>query len=68
MEIFYQDGKISLGLDEYRMRSAEAIGKHWSLGFGAYSFWSLDCLPPSLTKGKGPSKLSGKRGASMYWH
>src|SRR5947209_11712817 len=29
IETFYQDSKTSLGLDEYRMRRAEAIGKHW---------------------------------------
>jgi len=34
---FYQDGKTSLGLDEYRRRSAEAIGKHWCLVFVASS-------------------------------
>jgi hypothetical protein len=46
IETFYQDGKTHLGLDEYRMRSAEAIQKHWSLVFVAYSFLHLDC--PSL--------------------
>ena len=29
IETFYQDGKEHLGLDEYRMRDAKAIGKHW---------------------------------------
>jgi hypothetical protein len=28
IETFYQDGKGHLGLDEYRMRNAEAIQKH----------------------------------------
>jgi len=28
IETFYQDGKEHLGLDEYRMRNAEAIQKH----------------------------------------
>ena len=40
-ETFYQDGKGHLGLDAYRMRSAEAIGKHWCLVFVAYSFQGL---------------------------
>ena len=44
METFYQDGKTHLGLDEYRMRNAEAIGKHWCLVFVAYSLLHLDCL------------------------
>jgi len=45
IETFYQDGKQLLGLDEYRMRSAEAIRKHWCLVFVAYSLLHLDCLP-----------------------
>ncbi len=45
-EAFYQDGTASLGLDEYRMRNAEAIGKHWCLVFVASSFLPLDGLPP----------------------
>jgi len=60
IETFYQDGKTSLGLDEYRMRSAEAIGKHWCLVFVAYSFVHLDCLPPSPTKGNRPLKTIGE--------
>src|SRR5919109_419283 len=60
IETFYQDGKTSLGLDEYRMRSAEAIGKHWCLVFVAYSFLHLDCLPPSPTKGSLPLKTIGE--------
>jgi Transposase DDE domain len=60
IETFYQDGKTSLGLDEYRMRSAEAIGKHWCLVFVAYSFVHLDCLPPSPTKGNKPLKTIGE--------
>src|SRR6266702_4768870 len=51
IETFYQDGKTHLGLNEYRMRHAEAIGKHWCLVFVEYSFVHLDCLLPSLTKG-----------------
>jgi DDE superfamily endonuclease len=52
-ETFYQDGKGHLGFNEYRMRSAEAIGKHWCLVFVAYSLLHLTCLPagPGRTKG-----------------
>ena len=60
IETFYQDGKTHLGLDEYRMRSAEAIKKHWCLVFVAYSFLHLDCLPPSPTKGSLPIKTIGE--------
>jgi hypothetical protein len=60
IETLYQDGKTSLGLDEYRMRSAEAIGKHWCLVFVAYSLLHLDCLPPSPTKGSSPLKTIGE--------
>ena len=60
IETFYQDGKEQLGLDEYRMRNAEAIRKHWCLVFVAYSFLHLDCLPPSLTKGGLPIKTIGE--------
>jgi Transposase DDE domain len=60
IETFYQDGKTHLGLDEYRMRSAEAIQKHGSLVFVAYSFLHLDCLPSSPTKGSLPIKTIGE--------
>jgi hypothetical protein len=52
METFYQDGKGHLGFNDYRMRSAEAIGKHWCLVFVAYSLLHLMCLPavPDRTK------------------
>lgn len=60
IETFYQDGKGHLGLDEYRMRNAEAIQKHWCLVFVAYSFLHLDCLPSSPTKGGLPSKTIGE--------
>jgi hypothetical protein len=60
IETFYQDGKTSLGLDEYRMRSAEAIQKHWCLVFVAYSLLHLDCLPPSPRKGSLPVKTIGE--------
>ena len=60
IETFYQDSKGHLGLDTYRMRSTEAIGKHWCLVFVAYSFLHLDCLPSSLTKGNSPLKTIGE--------
>jgi hypothetical protein len=52
-ETFDQDSKGHLGFNEYRMRSAEAIGKHWCLVFVAYSLLPLTCLPagPDRTKG-----------------
>jgi hypothetical protein len=52
-ETFYQDSKGQLGFHEYRMRSAEAIGKHGCLVFVAYSLLHLTCLPavPDRTKG-----------------
>ncbi|MDQ2996385.1 MAG: transposase [Chloroflexota bacterium] len=59
-ETFYQDGKGHLGLDAYRMRSAEAIGKHWCLVFVAYSFLHLVCLAPSQIKGSNPIKTIGE--------
>ena len=60
IETFYQDGKTHLGLDEYRMRNAEAIGKHWCLVFVAYSLLHLDCLPSSPTKGRSLLKTIGE--------
>ena len=60
IETFYQDGKEHLGLDEYRMRDAKAIGKHWCLVFTAYSLLHLDCLPPSLEKSQLPIKTIGE--------
>jgi hypothetical protein len=52
-ETFDQDSKGRLGFNEYRMRSAEAIGKHCCLVFVAYSLLHLTCLPavPDRTKG-----------------
>ena len=52
-ETFYQDSKGQLGFNEYRMRSTEAIGKHWCLVFVAYSLLHLTCLPagPGRTQG-----------------
>jgi DDE superfamily endonuclease len=51
-ETFYQDSKGHLGFNAYRMRSTEAIGKHWCLVFVAYSLLHLTCLPtvPDRTK------------------
>jgi SRSO17 transposase len=60
IETFYQDGKEHLGLDEYGMRDAEAIQKHWCLVFVAYSLLHLDCLPPSLKQGRLPIKTIGE--------
>src|SRR5713101_7453516 len=60
METFDQDGKTPLGLNEYRMRHAEAIEKHWCLVFVAYAFLPLDCLPPSPTQGSLPIKTLGE--------
>jgi len=52
-ETFDQDGTGQLGFDAYRMRSTEAIGKHWCLVFVAYALLHLTCLPavPDRTKG-----------------
>jgi hypothetical protein len=60
IETFYQDGKEHLGFDEYLMRDAEAIGKHWCLVFVAYSLLHLDCLPSPLTKEQQPIKSIGE--------
>ena len=53
MDTFDQDGKGPLGFDAYRMRSTEAMGKHWCLVFVAYSLVHLTCLPavPERTRG-----------------
>jgi hypothetical protein len=53
METCYQDSQGPLGFNEYRMRSAEAIGKHGCLVFVAYSLLHVTCLPavPDRTKG-----------------
>ncbi len=42
-----------MGFNAYRMRSAEAIEKHWCLVFVAYSLLHLTCLPagPDRTQG-----------------
>jgi len=56
IETFYQDSKGHLGLDEYRMRSAEAIKKHWCLVFVAYSLLHLECLAASPRRMKAALK------------
>jgi len=53
IETFYQDGKGHLGLAAYRMRTAEAIKKHWGLVFVAYSLAHLACLPTEPVAGTG---------------
>jgi hypothetical protein len=50
---FDQDGQGHLGFNAYRMRSAEAIGKHWCLVFVASSLLHLTCLPAVLDRTKG---------------
>jgi hypothetical protein len=60
IETFYQDGKEHLGFDEYRMRDAKAIQKHWCLVFVAYSLLHLDCLPTSLRQSRLPIKTIGE--------
>jgi hypothetical protein len=60
IETFYQDGKEHLGFDEYRMRNAKAIQKHWCLVFVAYSLLHLDCLPASLRQSRLPIKTIGE--------
>jgi hypothetical protein len=51
-DTFYQDRKGPLGCNEYRRRSAEAIGTHGCLVFVAASLLHLTCLPagPDRTK------------------
>jgi len=60
IETFYQDAKQQLGLNDYRMRTAKAIEKHWCLVFVAYSFLHLDCLPSSPKKARFPVKTIGQ--------
>jgi hypothetical protein len=49
----YQDGQGHLGFDAYRLRRAEALGKHGCLVFVACSLVHLTCLPavPDRTRG-----------------
>jgi hypothetical protein len=62
IEPFYQEGKGPLGLDEYRMRNAAAIGKHGCLVCVADALLHLDCFSSSLTKARFPLKTSGEAG------
>jgi hypothetical protein len=52
-ETFYPDRTGPLGFNDSRMRSAEAIGKHWCLVVVADALLHLTCLPavPDRTKG-----------------
>ena len=54
IETFYQDSKGHLGLDEYRMRTATAIQKHWCLVFVAYSFLHLSVSRGVIEKRESP--------------
>ena len=60
IETFYQDSKQYLGLDDYRMRTAEAFQKHWCLVFVAYSLLHLDCLLATDPKALIPDKTIGE--------
>jgi len=60
IETFYQDSKQYLGLDEYRMRHAEAFQKHRCLVFLAYSLLHLDCLSATDPKALIPLKTIGE--------
>jgi len=52
-ETFDQDSKGHLGFNDYRMRSTEAIGKHWCVVFVASSLLHLTCLPTVPDRPKG---------------
>jgi len=60
LEPFSQAGKGPLGVEEYRMRHAEAIGHHGCLGGVASSCMPLDCLPPSPINSRLPLKTIGE--------
>jgi hypothetical protein len=53
IETFSQDSKGHLGFTEYRMRSIEAIGKHWCVVFVASSLLHVTCLPAGPDRPKG---------------
>jgi SRSO17 transposase len=38
VEVLFGDGKELLGLDQYQVMSAEAIGRFWTLAWAAYAF------------------------------
>jgi DDE superfamily endonuclease len=48
-----QDGQGHLGFNDYRRRSAEAMGTHGCVVFVASALWHLTCLPtvPERTRG-----------------
>jgi hypothetical protein len=52
-DTFYQDSKGHLGFNDYRMRSAEAMGNHGCLVFVASSLWHLTCLPAGPDRPQG---------------
>jgi hypothetical protein len=60
-----------LGFNEYRMRSAEAMGKHWCLVFVANSLLHLTCLRAVSDRTKGLTQSLGttvsNRGAPCFW-
>ena len=60
IETYYQGGKEHLGFDEYRLRDAKAIQKHWHLVFVTSSPLHLDCLPTSLKQSRLPIKTIGE--------
>jgi hypothetical protein len=51
---FYPDSQGPLGVNAYRLRSAEALGTQWCLVFVASSLWHLTCRPP------GPDRTQGR--------
>jgi hypothetical protein len=50
---FDQDSQGHLGCTAYRMRSAEAIGKHGCLVFVASSLWHWTCVPAGPDRPRG---------------
>jgi hypothetical protein len=59
MKTLYTDSNAHLGFNEYGMRSAEAIEKHWCLVFMASSLWHLTCLPTGPDRAKGLTQTIG---------
>jgi DDE superfamily endonuclease len=58
-ETFYQDSKGHLGFNASRMRSSEAIGKHWRLVFVADALVHLTCLPSGSDRTRGLIQTMG---------
>lgn len=48
IEMFYRDGNQHLGLESYMLRSVEAIKRHLTLVFVAFSLLQLSALDPKL--------------------